>query len=363
MAHLQFKRLAEYLAIVVLLMIEVTANGQFITDYSRKECKRPNRPSTLFVVTHNTEAGDRSSLASVKRSGTCNFLVTTDGKIHINISIKKIAYHAGRSMWHCVTNLSTSSIGIEVVGRHDKMPNEEQIIALRFLYKYIKKVYPYLTDDKFVTHSMVAYGSPNKWFHFNHRGRKRCGMLFATKEFRQKVGLKNVFNTDPDVDAHRLRIADPYLAHVLYGGKKPKQESAKRIKGANEDESDNDEKFEGFRTVLKKGGIKDVAGDEYNVATTIYFFKNGFIRSGKELSGKELKNVEKGTKVLVGYAYGGKISSKRSAYSVVGTDWNQPSTYYRFPDGTIKTGDDVDDDDLPSGTIVLFRKFNGRCEK
>ena len=338
--------------LILLILVSLAVYGQQYKDYySSWDDKRPARSHTLCVVLHTTEGNDKSSLESVHALGTCNFLVATDGTIYRIISRNKIAKHAGRSMWNNHSNLSEISIGIEVVGYHDKKPTDKQLAALKKLIATLKAIYG-LRDDQILCHSMVAYGSPNKWFPFNHRGRKRCGMLFATKEIREKMGLKNTFTTDPDVKAGRLQVADPYLESVLYG---LPQGNESAVKGAAEPQQDDEESFEGFK-VIGREGVKKIAGNEYKSSTTIYFFSDGKIRTGKELTKTELDNIPKDTKVLVGYVYGGKISSSRTAYSVVGKKWNFPSTYYRLPDGTVKTGDEVDGSLLKEGTIILFRK-------
>jgi hypothetical protein len=204
---------------------------------------------------------------------------------------------------------------------------------------------------------MVAYGRPNKWYHFNHRGRKQCGMYFARPEIRRKLGLRNVFHVDPDVKARRLKIADFFLWRFIFGTGN-EEVDIKPVIGVTQDKTDDDDAFEGLQEINSKQSIDDIAGNEYKLATTIYFFESGTIRTGKELSKEKFnfKDFPKGTKVLVGYIYCGKISASRTAYSAIGKKWNLPSTFYRLPDGTVKTGDDVDGDSLPAGTIFLFRK-------
>lgn len=338
------------------LFSAVTYGQKIQNDLSSWDKKRPSRKATSAIVVHTTEAGNQSSLNSLKKFGTANYLVTTDGVVHIIISDRKVAKHAGRSMWQNRSNLSESTIGIEVAGFHNKKPTAAQLLALKQLIAKLKVKYK-LGDEKVLCHSMVAYGSPNKYHHFNHRGRKRCGMLFATKEIRQKLGLKNTFTSDPDVKAKRLKNADPYLAKVLYGsGKSVSSEKEEaRVVGINEGKKDDEDAFEGFREIGKEG-IYNVAGEEYKSSTTIYFYPDGKIRTGKEIPEKEFKNFPKGMKCLIGYMYGGKVSLQRTAYEVVGSKWNSPSTFYRFPNGNIKTGDDVEEGKLPPGIIVLFRK-------
>lgn len=339
---LVFNAVAEIVTAVIIL---------YVNDYSQWNTKRPVRAHTYYIVLHTTEAGNKSSLNAVKKSGTCNYLVTTDGVIHRIIDKSRVAKHAGRSLWNNHSNLSNCSIGIEVVGYHDKKPNAKQLAALKILIADLQKMYG-LSDQSVVTHSMVAYGAPDRWHPYNHRGRKRCGMLFATPEIRQAIGLSNVFTVDPDVKAGRLKNADPYLAQVLYGTHETSEEEDEKFIAAVDTSSDD--QFEGLQ-IVGASGVFSIAGNEYDESSTIYFFPDNTIRTGKEVRAETLNHLPVGTKVLVGYVYGGKLSKERTAYSVVGKDWDLPSTFYRFPDGTVKTGDEVDGSKMPIGTIILFR--------
>ena len=322
-------------------------------NLSKWDKKRPVRKTTQLIVLHTTEAENGSSLNSVTKQGTCNYLVETDGTVYNIIQHNKVAKHAGRSMWNGMMNVSNFSIGIEVVGDHDEKPTTAQLASLKTLLAKLQKLYR-LSDKAVVTHCMVAYGTPNKWFSKKHRGRKRCAMLFTTQDIRMKMGLDNVFTIDPDVQAKRLINADEFLAKLIYVTHGyTKKEETKPIKTLPQPEVDDD--FEGFREIGSEG-VYSFAGEEYDAATTIYFLTDGKIKTGKELQQAEFTSLSKGTKVLVGYVYGGKINQHRSAYNIVGADWDLPSTYYRFPDGKIYTGDDVDNFKLPIGTIVLFRK-------
>ena len=92
-----------------------------------------------------------------------------------------------------------------------------QLRAIAALVKELKTMYK-LGDDRVVCHSHVAYGAPNRWQRNRHRGRKRCGMLFAMNSVRRILGLKTKPASDPDTRAKRLVVGDQYLRKVLYGG-------------------------------------------------------------------------------------------------------------------------------------------------
>ena len=91
-----------------------------------------------------------------------------------------------------------------------------QIRAIRDLVKELQKMYR-IPDERVVCHSHVAYGAPNKWQKKNHRGRKRCGMLFAMPSVRAQLNLARRPAGDADVRAKRLVVGDDYLRRVLYG--------------------------------------------------------------------------------------------------------------------------------------------------
>jgi hypothetical protein len=127
-------------------------------------------------------------------------------------------------------------------------------------------------------------------------------------------------------------------------------------------EQEREQEFEGFLEIGKDGNtVRDLAGDLYADATTIYFFPDGLIRTGAELSRttslRRLLNAPpKGTRLLVGYVYGGYVQPGRSASRIACKKWNYPSTFYRLPDGRILSGDEVDDKAIPARTLVFMLK-------
>ena len=319
-----------------------------VNKLSKWDKKRPKRTKTSFIILHTTEWAGPGSLYRIKRHGLANYMLDTDGTVYRTISSNKISKHAGRSMWNNVRNISNVSIGIEVVGYHNKDLTAAQYKALRELLSVLKKSYG-VADKNVLTHSMVAYGAPNRWHKKSHRGRKRCAMLMGTVAVRKKLGLNSKPTFDPDVKAGRLVVADPPLEKILYGTQpkvipKPKPE-IKEPRG-----------FEGFN-VLKKGqSAFDIARDEAKSSTTIYFLTNGWVRTGTALVKEKLfTKLQPGTKILVGYVYGGFITAKRSVSRICGAQWNYPSTFYRYANGKIVSGDEVEATNIPKGTLVFFR--------
>jgi len=492
----------------------ITANAQsakaakldIVNRLSPLNSKRPARPQTRYIILHTTEGKEPGSLDKLVRYGEAHYFIALSGKVYRIIDKAKIAKHAGRSMWEGRNTIDNHSIGIEVSGYHDKDISAAQYEALKELLRQLKSLYN-IPDERALTHSMVAYGRPNQFHDDNHRGRKRCGMIFADPKVRSRLGLNSAPNRDPDVDAGRLIVADKELYNFLFPvvpkGASPAVQSAKtqitnkvsqpenppaapvvdtvaaspaktdaaahaetseeskttvatkteakpavaavaitvaakpakpatttttaksapkpeplaalqempsesqtislsrtawqiarerynspatmyefpdgrRLNGSQIkdwgriptgtrvivelNQTEDSEAFEGFLEIGKDGDTPQaLAGKYYASATTIYFFPDGLIRTGAELqkqaSYKSLfKNPPAGTRLLVGYVYGGSVKNSRRPSSIAGVKWNYPSTYYRYPDGRILSGDDVKDTSIPAGTLVFFQE-------
>ena len=183
---------------------------------SPRNPERKVRASTELIVLHTTEAPARSSLNKLSDRGEAHFCVTEEGQVYAIVDRDREAFHAGRSMWNGKEDVDKFSIGIECVGYHDKAMPSVQLTAIRELVEDLQRMYR-IPDERVVCHSHVAYGSPNKWQKRRHRGRKRCGMLFAMPSVRRVLGLKTRPAFDADTRAGRLVVGDDYLQKVLYG--------------------------------------------------------------------------------------------------------------------------------------------------
>jgi hypothetical protein len=126
-------------------------------------------------------------------------------------------------------------------------------------------------------------------------------------------------------------------------------------------ENENEQPMVGFLEIGKDGDTtRALAGDAFDRETTIYFFPNGLIRTGRDLKSDKTTRVlldrpPQGTRVLLGYIYGGFVRSRRPPSSIAGIKWNYPSTIYRFPDGRIASGDEIDDSAIPVRTLIFYQ--------
>jgi hypothetical protein len=267
----------------LFLVASITAPALDIRNcYSPRDKERARRKGTDLIVLHTTEGEVKGALNKIRTRGEAHYVVDTVGKVYRIIHHDRVAYHAGRSMWNGRTELDAVSLGVEVVGYHNRSLTKVQEAALRELIVDLQRMYR-VPDNRVLPHSMVAYGAPNQWHKKSHRGRKRCGMLFARTSLRRRLGLDSEPTYDPDVRAGRLVVADPYLESQLYGAR-----GASVARKSSED-----------GMVIAKGrSAWDIARDRYASADTVYVYPNGTRVRGNAV--KDWSKIPAGTKVVLG---------------------------------------------------------------
>ena len=375
----------------------------------QRNSERPLRRETRFIILHTTEGPAKGSGEKLKRYGEAHYMIDTAGRVYAVVDLRRVAYHCGLSMWNGRTGLDDCSIGIEMAGYHDKDLTAAQIKSLKDLIAELRRKYPGVTDERILTHSMVAYGSPNQWHKRSHRGRKRCGMKMAGASLRAKLGIRAKPAYDPDVKARRLIVADKELFAILYS----KATTAAEEKKAEDKYSKSD----GDNVIGARRSAWDIARDAYNAPTTTYVFPNGTKKTGDKIT--DWKSMPRGTKVIVGdegdgpkavplpaakpstakpsgsqpaaKPSGGQPAAKpstanppngqtvkpsneppasakadnvigpgRSAWDIAKGAYNAASTVYVFPDGTRKTGAEITDwKSLRKGTQVIVAQLGG----
>lgn len=387
--------------------------------------ERAVRKRTDYIILHTTEAEAGSALRKLSRNGEAHYCVDRSGRIYRIVNRRRVAYHCGTSMWMGTRNLDECSIGIEVVGYHDRALTLAQYNALRELVTLLQRLYG-IKDANVMPHAQVAYGTPNRWHPKNHRGRKRCGMGYATLEVRDLLGLKERWLVDPDVKARRLVVGDDFLAKLLYAkrgaGLLPYKLPTAKAKTAQA-KAKPAPKSAPVEATPPRGGVIakgrsawDIARDAYNAATTLYIFPDGrrltgdkirdweaivagtrvelgdeneagaalhtlgagqhprqlvgdaataagtwYIRptggrvQGSALTPAQLAALPAETKILVGYAQGGPVTSKRLPSQICPTRWDAPDTYYLLPGRPLRSANQVDMRRVPAGTYIFYR--------
>lgn len=283
---------------------------------SPRNPERAVRASTQLIVLHTTEAPARSSLNKLSDRGEAHYCVTEDGTVYAIVDRDREAFHAGRSMWNGKEDVDKFSIGIECVGYHDKPMGIVQLKAIAALVKELKAMYR-LGDNRVVCHSHVAYGAPNRFHRQRHRGRKRCGMLFAMNSVRRILGLKAKPTSDPDTRAKRLVVADQYLRQVLYGGVDtmashyPNPAAPKPQVAKTRPPKPRPAKVPSAKPQVAKSPSKPASAPKPPLAVTA----------------KKVPRTEAELKSM-GYSRRGVISPGLTAIKIAGAKWNADNTYY-----------------------------------
>jgi len=275
---------------------------------------------------------------------------------------------------------------------------EEQYRSAGVLIEILQSIYD-LDDSAVLTHSQVAYGKPNRWVKKPHRGRKRCAKNFSHHD----AALAPTWPFDPDVRAGRL-VADSELASIYYAPRtaRPRVTSDNVISSTNTawriagDEYDSPttiyrlpngktvrgdqvedqigwnqipkntvvllNQLESDRAGAGTGPVKslsngntawDIAGFDYNKASTFYFFPQGRVASGRDVS--DWDELPANTRMIVGYRGPYKVTANKPAGIIAGNNYNKKDTLYYFPNKKIVTGDTVRDfKRLPKGVLVFL---------
>ncbi len=313
--------------VVALLFLVLLAGGASAINVSNRyrsprNPERRVRKTTELIVLHTTEAPARSSLNKLCERGEAHYCVTEDGTIYRIVDRDRVAFHAGRSMWNGKEDVDEFAIGIECVGHHDKAMGIVQIRAIRDLVAELQRMYG-IPDERVLCHSHVAYGAPNKWQKKNHRGRKRCGMLFAMPSVRRQLGLARRPASDADVRAKRLVVGDDYLRRVLYGDVDTMKSSYPKTPSRAEGRES------GLLAWLRGGGANKPAP-----------------AASPPKSIAELKSR--------GYTLKGSVTKGTTASKIAGPRWNSKDTYYTIRDKVIP-GNAIDPARIENGMGVWMK--------
>ena len=342
--------------VFALLFLAFLASGASAIDFSNRyrsprNAERRVRKSTELIVLHTTEAPAKSSLNKLCERGEAHYCVTEVGKIYRIVDRDRVAFHAGRSMWNGKEDADEFSIGIECVGYHDKAMGMVQIRAIRDLVKELQKMNN-IPDERVVCHSHVAYGAPNKWQKKNHRGRKRCGMLFAMPSVRAQLGLARRPASDADVRAKRLVVGDDYLRRVLYGSvdtmkssypKQPVQTQAQEGGGL----------LAWLRGDTKKPDTKKPDAGKAQISA-----KNPPPPPPKLVPAPTSPPTSPPKSIAElkarGYVFKGSVTKGVTASKIAGGRWNSKDTYYTIRNKVIP-GDAIDPAHIENGMGVWMK--------
>ena len=339
--------------VFALLFLAFLASGASALDISNRyrsprNAERRVRKSTELIVLHTTEAPAKSSLNKLCERGEAHYCVTEVGTVYRIIDRDRVAFHAGRSMWNGKEDVDEFSIGIECVGYHDKAMSLVQIRAIRDLVKELQKMYK-IPDERVVCHSHVAYGAPNKWQKKNHRGRKRCGMLFAMSSVRTQLGLARRPASDADVRAKRLVVGDDYLRRVLYGNVDTMKAAYAKTSSPTQPQEGG-----GLLAWLRGNAKKPDTGKVQISAKNPPDQKKLVPAPATPMATPQAPPKSIAELKSRGYVLKGSVTKGVTASKIAGSRWNSKDTYYTIRNKVI-SGDAIDPAHIENGMGIWMK--------
>ena len=154
--------------------------------------RKPN-----FVIIHHTAQNACDSTLRTftleRTQVSAHYVICKDGTIHHMLNDYLRAWHAGAGKWGNVTDVNSSSIGIELDNNGMEIFPPEQINSLLILLKQLKKNFG-IPAANFIGHLDIAPSrkvDPNKYFPWQQLAQNGFGYWYDTAH----VELPAYFNT------------------------------------------------------------------------------------------------------------------------------------------------------------------------
>ncbi|RYY68883.1 MAG: N-acetylmuramoyl-L-alanine amidase [Chitinophagaceae bacterium] len=173
-----------------------------------------------FVIIHHTAQKSceqtLKTFTMEKTSVSSHYVICEDGTLHHMLNDYLRAWHAGNSKWGGMTDINSSSIGIEIDNDGTEVFSEAQLNVLLGLLAKLKKEHG-IPAANFIGHSDIAPGrkvDPNVNFPWKRLADKGYGLWYSDTTnvvvpsgFDTKVGLRiigyNISNYAAAVEAFR----------------------------------------------------------------------------------------------------------------------------------------------------------------
>lgn len=167
--------------------------------------RKPN-----FVIIHHTAQNSCDTTLrtfTLKRTEvSAHYVICRDGVIHHMLNDYLRAWHAGAGKWGNLTDVNSSSVGIELDNNGFKPFSDAQINSLLQLLKYLKKQYNIPTAN-FIGHADIAPKrkvDPSKYFPWKKLSENGYGYWYDTTN----VKLPESFNAMQSLRIIGYDIAD-----------------------------------------------------------------------------------------------------------------------------------------------------------
>ncbi len=166
----------------------------------------PKRKETDYIILHMTEGYFKPSLYKLRMNAEANFIIDRNGKVYELVRRDYRAHHAGVSLWDGKYDVSSRSVGIELVDNYGQELTDAQYRSLKPLVRDLRRQYK-IPEQNVLGHFQVAF-SEEAGFRF--RGRKYDGYNIDW----QRIGI-NHRTDDPDEISGLIKFPEPFLKEIL----------------------------------------------------------------------------------------------------------------------------------------------------
>jgi N-acetylmuramoyl-L-alanine amidase len=155
-------------------------NADFWAGTTNFNMRKPN----MVVIHHTAQNSCEQTLKTftiAKTQVSAHYVICEDGTVHHMLNDYLRAWHAGAGQWGNITDVNSSSIGIELDNDGYESFKEPQILALEKLLTHLKKTYTIPTAN-FIGHADIAptrKNDPNVNFDWERLAKGGFGKWYA----------------------------------------------------------------------------------------------------------------------------------------------------------------------------------------
>jgi N-acetylmuramoyl-L-alanine amidase len=181
------------------------------------------RKPNMVVIHHTAQNSCEQTLKTftiTKTQVSAHYVICEDGTIHHMLNDYLRAWHAGLGKWGNITDVNSSSIGIELDNDGFEAFKEPQILALEKLLANLKKTYG-IPASNFIGHADIAptrKNDPNVNFDWERLAKGGYGKWYADtaaiqlpSDFQAQSYLKMIGYNSPDTVAVIKSFKRKYL--------------------------------------------------------------------------------------------------------------------------------------------------------
>jgi len=152
------QQVKEYSKLLLEYPLTDSAGLPYATDWAGTTNFSMRRPN--FVIIHHTAQDScgqtlKTFTTADSRAVSAHYVICKDGTVHHMLNDLLRAHHAGVSKWGNITDLNSSSIGIELDNNGFESFTEPQMNSLLVLLDRLKKAYS-IPSSNFIGHGDIA---------------------------------------------------------------------------------------------------------------------------------------------------------------------------------------------------------------